>query len=54
MAPNEILFIDDKKSNLMVAKEMGMKTVWIKGGSDDAPFESDFVINSLDELSDIL
>jgi len=51
---NEILFIDDKKSNLMVAKEIGMVTVWMKGKGDDAPFEPDFTIKNLSELNNLL
>jgi putative hydrolase of the HAD superfamily len=51
--PEEVLFVDDKKSNLMVAKDLGMKTVWMKG-RDDAPFEPDFIIDSLEELPGVL
>ncbi len=54
MPPSSILFIDDKKSYLKGAKEVGMKTVWIKNDEDDFEFEPDFIINSLEELSQIL
>lgn len=51
---DEMIFIDDKKKNLKVAKMLGMKTIWMKNGSDNAQFEPDFVIDSLDELNDVL
>ena len=54
VSPNEIVFIDDKKSNLMVARDFGMITIWMRGRGDDAPFEPDFTISSLEELPSIL
>ena len=49
----EILFIDDKKIHLKGAKEVGMKTVWMKN-EDNENFEPDFTINTLKELKGVL
>ena len=50
----EIIFIDDRKKNLKVAKQLGMKTIWFKKEDDEFEFEPDYTINSLIELKKIL
>ena len=50
----EIIFIDDRKKNLKVAKVLGMKTIWFKKENDEFEFEPDYTINSLIELKKIL
>ena len=51
---NEIVFIDDKKSNLKSAKLLGMGTVWFNKQKDDFKVKPDYVIKSLSDLKRIL
>jgi putative hydrolase of the HAD superfamily len=57
--PRESLFVEDMARNLKPAKEIGMVTVWIDNGSEQAPGEDrsfiDYTVSDLGSwLQDIL
>ena len=43
LKPSEVIFADDQKKNLVSAKEMGIKTIWVNNTSVD-PFGNNFEI----------
>jgi HAD superfamily hydrolase (TIGR01509 family) len=55
----ESVFVDDQKRNLVVPKELGMKTVWVDNTKvdhygDNADIDPNFSIYKIDELLEII
>lgn len=50
---DEILFIDDRKRNLIPASRLGMKTVWYQKEIDDNKYSPDTTITNLKELTNM-
>ena len=56
---NESIFVDDQKRNLVVPKELGMKTVWVNNTQadpfgDNAEIKPDYSIYKIDELLQVI
>jgi len=59
LSAEEVIFIDDQKRNLIPAKELGMKTVWVNNTSvdpfgDNAEVTPDGEVYNLKELNKIV
>lgn len=52
--PDQILFVDDKKENLISANEVGIKTCWYRREEDELDFLSDTEIAKLSQLPNLL
>ena len=51
---SEVAMIDDQLENLETAFQFNWKTIWIKREEQESEFKPDFIINSLNELKNIL
>jgi HAD superfamily hydrolase (TIGR01509 family) len=51
---SEILFIDDKRNNLIQAHTVGFKTVWYKREEDDSSFLPDFTVMKFSDIKNVL
>jgi len=53
--PEECIFISDElNDDLSGAKVLGIKTIWLKKEKEEITFQPDFIINSLNEVEEIL
>jgi 2-haloacid dehalogenase len=59
LSANEVIFIDDQKRNLLPAKELGMKTIWVNNTKvdpfgDNADVTPDAEVYNLAQLNNII
>jgi FMN phosphatase YigB (HAD superfamily) len=59
LCPSEVIFVDDQKKNLVPAKEMGIKTIWVDNTcvdpfGDNADFNADYKIYDLVKMNKIV
>lgn len=52
-ASEECVMIDDDQSRLAAAKQVGIKTIWLKLSESDRSNSTDIVINKIQELKEI-
>lgn len=52
--PKEIMFIDDELDNLIPAKRIGMKTIYMNRREEDDSFHPDYSIKKLSKLAEIV
>ncbi len=57
-APSECVFVDDSKTNLVPAKEIGFVTIWFNNKDDNSrnkiEFSADYEVTTLKELANLI
>jgi len=57
-SPSECVFVDDSKTNLLTAKEMGFITIWFNNKDDNSrnkiEFNADYDVKTLKELAELI
>ncbi|VVB75788.1 Phosphoglycolate phosphatase [uncultured archaeon] len=57
-SPSECVFVDDSKTNLLTAKEMGFVTIWFNNKDDNSrnkiEFDANYEVRTIKELTSLI
>ena len=53
VSPGECIFVDDKASNILIAKKLGMQTIWLNENNLPDMNDADFIISNIVEIKKI-